>query len=191
MFDPEHYIMKYISTNRSYKWFAVYTKSRAEKKLHAELIKKGIETYLPLLKIKRQWCDRVKIVEEPLLPGYIFVRVSNKEYFEVIVTPGAIRYVCFEGKATPIPECQIEDLKVFLECGGQDLEVTTERIRKGDIIRVVNGPLRNVSGEVVEIRGKRRILLRFDSLGYNVHAEMGVNKVEVVKKSAAAAVTIS
>ena len=174
--------MEYFTFNRPYKWYAVYTRSRAEKKVNTELVKKGIETYLPLLKERRQLSDRIKMIEEPLLSGYIFVKVSNKEYYDVLVTPGAIRYVSFEGKPTPIPDCQIEDLKIFINNKDCKIEVTSEHIRKGDFIKVVYGPLKNVSGEVVEIRGKRRILLRFNSLGYCIHAEMGINKVELVKK---------
>ncbi len=183
------YTMNYITFNKPYKWYAVYTKSRAEKKVHSELIRKGIEAYLPLVKTKRQWCDRIKTVEEPLLRGYVFVKVSNKEYYDALITPGAIRYICFEGRPAAIPDCQIDDLKTLMERGTSGLEVTSERIRKGDIIRVVAGPLQNVNGEVVEIRGKRRILLRFDSLGYSIHAELGVNKIELLKKNVGKRVT--
>lgn len=176
--------------NRSYKWYAVYTKSRAEKRVYAELVSKGIETYLPLIRIRRQCCDRIKTIEEPLLRGYLFVKVSNKEYYDVVVIPGAIRYICFDGKPAAIPDCQIEGLKVFITQEEIGLEVTSERIRKGDSIRVVDGPLKNVSGEVVEIRGKRRILLRFDRLGCCIHVEMGTNKIELIKKGERSCATL-
>jgi len=170
--------MEQIFKKKPYQWYAVYTKSRAEKKVYAELERKGIESYLPLKPERRQWSDRVKVIEEPLIRGYVFVRVSNKEYYDVLVIPGALRYVCFEERPAVIPDCQIADLKIFMEYVGADLEVTSERIRKGDRVRVVTGPLKNVRGEVVEVRGKRRILLRFDSLGYCIHVELGANTVE-------------
>lgn len=175
--------MSYLRFKEPYKWYAVYTRSKAEKKVNRELTKKGVETYLPLLREKRQLSDRIKIIERPLLPGYVFVKISNKEYYDVLVTYGAIRYVCFDGKPTPIPDCQIEDLKLFIENRDCKIEVTSEHIGKGDLIKVVNGPLKNVAGEVVEIRGKRRILLRFDSLGYCIHAEMGINKIVLIKRN--------
>lgn len=175
--------MNTYSIKNVYKWYAVYTKSRYEKKLHAELVGKGIECYLPLKSEKRQLCDRIKVVEEPLIRGYVFVKVSYKEYYDVLISSGALRYVCFEGKPTIIPDCQIEDLKTFMECINCQVEVTSERVRKGDNIRVICGPLKGVCGEAVEIRGKRRILLRFDSLGYCIHAEFGLNTVELISKS--------
>lgn len=175
--------MSFVVFNRPYKWYAVYTKSRAEKKVYAELVRKGIETYLPLIKVKRQWSDRMKIIEEPLLRGYVFVKVSRREYYDVLVTSGALYYICFDGKPTAIPDCQILNLKVFIDCSDSGIEVTSERIHKGDFIWVVCGPLKNLYGEVVEIRGKRRILLRLSSLGYCVHAEVGLNKIELIEKT--------
>ena len=62
-----------------------------------------------------------------------------------------------------------------------EVQVTSEQITKGTFVRIVSGPLNGVSGEVVEIRGKRSIVLRFNNLGFCVHAELGANKVEVVK----------
>jgi len=165
-----------------YHWYAVYVKYKMEKKVYSELTRKGIEVYLPLKKERRQWSDRIKMIEEPLLWGYLFVRVSNKEYDDVLVTKGALRYVCFEGKATPIPDRQIEDLKIFMQFANESVVVTSERISKGDMVRVCKGPFRDIFGEVVEIRGKERLVLRFGSLGYCVHTELGTNKVEIIKK---------
>lgn len=169
------------SFKQPYNWYAVYVKYKMEKKVFSELSKKGIKAYLPLKKVKRQWSDRIKYIEEPLLWGYLFVHVSRKEYFDVLMTQGALRYVCFEGKATPIPSCQIEDLKVFMEVANESVVVTSEHISKGNHVRVCQGPLKDVCGEVIEIRGKQKLLLRFCSLGYSVHAELNTNKVEVVK----------
>ena len=78
-----------------YRWYPVYTNSRAEKKAYQELQRKGIEAYLPLKKEWRQWSDRKKIVEEPLFKSYIFVRISNKEHAEVLMTQGVSRFLYF------------------------------------------------------------------------------------------------
>ena len=92
------------------------------------LSEKSVENYLPLQVEKRQWSDRIKEIEEPLLKGYLFVRVSNKEYFNVLNTTGAVCYISFEGRATPIPEKQIEDLKIFMENYNEKIDVTRENL---------------------------------------------------------------
>ena len=167
--------------NSSYNWFALYTRSRYEKSLHEEMVMRGVESYLPLKVEKKQWSDRVKVIEEPLLRGYLFVKVSNREYFDVLNSTGAVRYVAFEGKAASIPEKQIQDLKQFVTNYNDTLNVTRDRVSKGDLVKIRNGLLKGVHGEVVEIRGKKRIVLRFKSLGYCIHTDISMDEVEFQK----------
>lgn len=168
------------SIKDTYKWYAAFTDSRAEKKVFNELTRVGIKCYLPLKTYKRQWSDRIKNVECPLIPGYIFVHVSTSEFYKVLLASGVRRYVCFENKPVPIPEKQIEDLKCFLQYLNSDIEVTNEPIRKGQLVRIVSGLLAGIEGEVGEIRGKHCILLRFSNLGFSVYAELGNENVEII-----------
>ena len=167
--------------NSTYQWHAIYTRSRFEKKLANLLEQKGINCYLPLKIEKRQWSDRVKKIEEPLLKGYLFVKVSNKEYFDVLNTPGAVCYVSFEGKAAPIPEKQINDLKAFLQYVNDQVDVTRERLSKGEKIIVVTGPLKGVTGELIDFKGKNRIVLRFENIGYCVLTDIPLEQVSIYK----------
>jgi transcription antitermination factor NusG len=84
-------------------WYAVYTKPRSEKKLADLLNDKGIEAYLPMRRTLKQWSDRKKMVDEPLITSYVFVHVFRKNYFEVLNTPGAVKYIWFCGKPAVIP----------------------------------------------------------------------------------------
>lgn len=168
--------------NSSYNWLALYTRSRYEKKLHDDLMMRGVETYLPLKAEKRKWSDRIKVIEEPLLKGYLFVKVSNREYFDVLNSTGAVCYVAFDGKAASIPDKQIQDLKHFVNVYNDNLFVTRERIAKGDQVRVSSGLLKGVTGEVVEIRGKKRIVLRFTSMGYCLHTDISMDEVEFIEQ---------
>lgn len=171
--------MAYIDS--SYNWYALYTRSRYEKKLNEDLISRGVECYLPLKTEKRKWSDRVKLIEEPLLKGYLFVKVSNREYFDVLNNTGAVCYVAFDGKAAAIPEKQIGDLKQFVNTFNDSICVTRDRISKGDVVKVSHGLLKGVHGEVVEIRGKSRIVLRFQSLGYCLHSDISMDEVEFLE----------
>ena len=167
--------------NSNYQWFALYTKSRFEKKVHASLQEKGIECYLPMKVEKRRWSDRVKTVEEPLLKGYLFVRVSNKEYFNVLNTPGAVTYISFGGRPAAIQEKQLEDLKIFLSGYNTQIDVTYDSLNEGTKVIVVSGPMKGVVGEIVEFRGKSRIAIRFKDLGYCVLTDISAKDVETYK----------
>jgi transcription antitermination factor NusG len=170
-----------VNSGRLYNWYAVYLRYQTEKKVNGELCAKGINCYLPIKISKHQWSDRIKAIEEPLLPGYIFVRVSMKEYYEVLLAKGALRYVKFENRPAVIPEKQIQSLKIFVESDHCGIEVTTIRIAKGNFVRVVKGPLKGAVGEVAEVRGKQRLLLRFDKLGYCVQVDLDSNKIKMLK----------
>lgn len=163
-----------------YNWHAVYTKSRAEKKLHSTLSERNIECYLPLKKELRQWGQRKYWIEEPLLRSYLFVRVSEREYYNVLNAAGAVCYVTFGEKAAIIPENQIEALKTFMKTGNRYVELTHNNLKKGDLVEVACGPLKGVLGEVVEMRGQQRILLRFESLGLCVHTDISLNELRKV-----------
>ena len=165
--------------NKTYRWLAIYTRSKFEKKIAAALSEKGIDHYLPLKVEKRKWSDRIKKIEEPLLKGYLFVRVSNKEYFNVLNTPGAVCYITFDGKATPIPDKQINDLKIFMDTINEKIDITQENLEKGKKVIVVSGPLKGVTGELVEFRGKKRIALRFEKLGYCIMTDIPQKDIEV------------
>ncbi|HKJ42103.1 MAG TPA: UpxY family transcription antiterminator [Sunxiuqinia sp.] len=165
---------------REYQWHAVYVKSRAEKKVDKELNFKRIKTYLPLVAVKKQWSDRVKVVEEPLLRGYLFVQVSNKEYVDVLQTSGAVSYVMFSGKAATIPDKQIQALKLFVEKANSKIHVTSETIQKGQQVKVIAGVLAGMEGEITEVRGTKRIVLRFENLGCSVFADVSMELVERV-----------
>jgi len=166
---------------RPYFWHAIYTRSRSEKRLYQELCSKNIECYLPLKKELRQWSDRTKWVEEPLLRSYLFVKVSEREYYDVINSNYAVRYVTFGGKAVPIPERQLEALRIFLEDENRRVDLSFENLEKGERVEVVGGPLKGIQGEIIQIRGKNRIVIRFDSLGTCVYTDISMDLVKQVQ----------
>jgi transcriptional antiterminator RfaH len=160
-------------------WYAAYTNSRAEKKVLKELQKQGIEAYLPLQKKLRQWSDRRKWVEEPLIRCYIFVRIDIGNYYQVLNTNGIVRYISFEGKAVPIPENQIDVLRKLV-ANEADVEVTTENFTPGDKVKVVSGPMHGLEGELVDFRGNRRVMIRIEHIGQQLLVSIPAGFLEVI-----------
>ena len=169
-----------INPSCCYKWYALYTRSRMEKKARLGLEQRGIECYLPLKRVRRQWGKQSRTTYQPLISCYIFVRVSQKERYDVLMADGVSWYIRIDGQPAVIPDCQMDSLKLFMEKQNSDIEVTSERINKGDLVRVTGGPLKDACAEVVEIRGKYRLLIRFRALGCSIHAELGMNTVQLV-----------
>ncbi len=161
-----------VTDTSSLKWYACYTKPRAEKITHLRLLQSEIECYLPLQRTRKKWSDRLKWVNEPLFRSYIFVRVANSDFSKVLHTDGIVRFIKFERNAVPIPETQIEAIRMLL---GQDIEfeVTTDKIKPGQAIEVQVGPLIGLRGELVEYRGKKKVLVRLGEIGQGILVTIG------------------
>ncbi|MCO5936074.1 UpxY family transcription antiterminator [Mucilaginibacter sp. RB4R14] len=149
------------------KWYPVYTHPRAEKKAYAALTEKGVEAYLPLNRKLKQWSDRKKWVEEPLLKSYIFVRIAHHEQAAVLMTKGIARFIYFSGKVAAMPDRQINDLKLLLT-SSLELEVTEEDLQPGEKITIKAGPLKGITGEIIAYRSQKQLLLRLNNLGCSI-----------------------
>ncbi|SOD18672.1 UpxY family transcription antiterminator [Pedobacter xixiisoli] len=166
--------------DNQYRWYPVYTNSRAEKRACKELQKKQIECYLPLKKELKQWSDRKKIVEEPLFTSYIFVKISSREYAEVLMTQGISRFLYFSGKIAIMPDKQMEDLKLLMS-SGEDLELIEYEIQPGEKVLVNAGPFKGMIAELISIKNKKSLVLKLENLGYAIHVNTSMAYIEPFK----------
>ena len=149
------------------RWYALYTRPRAEKQVFQRLTETGIETFLPLQKTYRMWSDRKKIVEKPLLSSYIFVKTKSKHFPVVYKTLGVVKFVTFEGHPASIPQKQIDNLRLLIN-SDEEIEISSEKFAKGDNVEVVNGSLIGLTGELIKIGTRNRFIIRIDSLEKNL-----------------------
>ncbi len=154
-------------------WHALYVASRQEKKVLERLQQKNIETYLPILKTMKQWSDRKKMVELPLLNAYIFVHITSLESDKTVQTPGVVNFVRAEGKIAKVREVEIERLKQLIELGYQ-MEVggVKHNYKEGDKIKITSGALKNIEGFVVENKEGRYIDVLLESIGQSIRVKL-------------------
>jgi len=162
-----------------YKWYVVYTQPRAEKKAGEYLAEKNIRFYLPLVTTIRQWSDRKKKVELPLFPSYLFVYVSQREYYEVLNITGISRYLFFEGKAATISQKEIDKIKMLLN-SDIDMEVSHNEILPGELIEITHGPLRGIRGEMVQYKGERKVAIRIKQIDFSLLIQVGVGHLKIM-----------
>ena len=159
----------------SFKWYAVYTRPRWEKKVNILLQQQGIESYCPLNKVRRQWSDRVKMVEEPLFKSYVFVKVDEDGRTPVRMTDGVINFVYWDGKPALVKEKEIQAIKLFLE-EHQNVELVKMELKANDHVRVIAGPMMDKEGKVLEVKHKvARVAI--ESLGYILVAHIDRSKL--------------
>jgi transcriptional antiterminator RfaH len=153
--------------NNEDKWYALYTRPRAEKLVYQRLVEANIETFLPIQKTYRKWSDRKKLVEKPLLSSYIFVKTNSKNFPAVYKTNGVVKFISFEGQPVSIPQKQIDNLRLLVNSDAE-IEVTSEKFAPGDNVEVVNGALIGLTGELVKIGTHNRVIVRIDRLDQNL-----------------------
>ena len=167
-----------VKDNR--KWFAIYVKSRSEKKVLKLLEDIGIESFLPLITRVKQWSDRKKKVEEPLFRSYLFVNISLSDYYTVLNVNGVVKFITFEKKPVPVPDNQIIAIKKYLN----DTELHSidyEDFKEGELVRIKSGQMKELIGRFVKINGKHRIIIDIEAVGQSIPINIARSNVEAVK----------
>lgn len=161
-------------------WFAVHTRCRHEKKVEAELQRKGIETFLPLISQTRQWSDRKTIIEFPLFPCYLFVRVAiaPAAHISVLQTNGVVTVLGTNGRPTPIPDFQIESTRTLITN-----KVPFEQhpfLKVGQRVRVRGGSLDGVEGVLLATGKDRKLVLSLELIKQSLAVSLDGYDVEPV-----------
>jgi len=161
------------------RWFAVRTATRWELKASSELTRRGMENYLPLGRSKRNWSDRIKIINQPIFPGYIFVRFQPDDRIRVLEAPGVKQIVGIGHTPAPMEDSEIENLKKL--AASHALLAPWPYLHAGQRIRVQRGPLAGVEGFVVSAgHDNLRIVVSVNLLQRSVAAEVDRECVEAV-----------
>ena len=78
---------------------------------------KGYEEFLPTYMSRRHWSDRVREIELPLFPGYIFCKFDVTDRLPLLVIPGVMSVVSFGGTPMPVPEREIAAIEHVVNSG--------------------------------------------------------------------------
>ena len=136
-------------------WYAVFTASRAEKRVKERLEQAGIENYLPVRGGEFVRDGLVKRLEVPVITGCIFVRVSEMNLPSLLSIGGVIALLKEKQGPVVISDEQLDSLRI---------EVVNGKIPVGSGVRVIQGELTGVQGELVEVAGGHRIMVHVPCL---------------------------
>lgn len=172
-------------TNESTKdvrWYAVYVRSRYEKKVHHYFLEKGLSSFLPLIETVRQWSDRKKKVEEPLIRGYVFVRINyQKEHIHVFDTDGVVKFIGIGRTPSVISERDIDWLK-RLTREPDAIGETVISIPVGKKVRVLAGPFKDMEGVVRKEGREERLVVYFESIMQGVEITIAPELLAPIEK---------
>jgi transcriptional antiterminator RfaH len=164
------------------RWYACYTRARHEKRVDEHLSRRGVETYLPLLAQERRWSDRMKVVEVPLFPGYVFGRFTLDQIHQVLTVPGVATVIRQNGFPSAIADEELENVRRFVAALAETGQVPEpRRLEPGQAVRVMRGPFAGVEGVVVERRGRRRVLVGLSTIGQGMEIDIDGESLEPLR----------
>lgn len=162
-------------------WYALYVNSRAEKRVMESLIQKNIEAYVPFIKTMKQWSDRKKLIELPLFNGYVFVKTNGFENVKILQTKGVVNFVKHVGKIAEIREIEIKRLKQIVDLGYSiEAGVLSKKYNKGDKIKILSGPLKNIEGFVLNVNNEQFIEVILEKIGYCIKVKLPQGLLESI-----------
>jgi transcription antitermination factor NusG len=157
-------------------WYALYTKHQHEKVVARNLACKGFEIFLPLYAAARNWKDRVKLLDLPLFPCYVFLRGDLGRRLDIISTPGIYAFVSNAGQPAAIPTAEIDGIRHAVGSGAR---VEPHPFLKcGEWVRVKSGPLAGNEGILVRKKNIYRLVLSIEMLGKAAAVEVDAVLIE-------------
>lgn len=160
-------------------WYAAYTCPNHEKKVAKQLDRRSIEQLLPVYYSVRQWQDRKVRLARPLFPGYVFVRIPVQQRLRVLEVPGVARLVGFGSEPARLPD---EDIRSIQCCMAGEVSVEPSPYACiGRRVRVKNGPLCGLTGVVVRLRNRTRLVLSIDLIRSSATIEADQLDVEPIQ----------
>lgn len=151
-------------------WYVIRVRPRSERLAAAALRGKQYLEFLPLYQKRSRWSDRVKVIEQPLFPGYVFCRAESSGQPPLITTPSIIEILSFGGRPALVSEKEIDDIKAVVRSG-----LNSEPwpyLREGDRVRIIRGSLAGVEGVLVRSKTDWRMVLSVDILCRSIAVEV-------------------
>ena len=156
-------------------WYAVQTRSNSERLVYRVLEEKGYELFLPMYSEQRRWSDRMKQINIPLFPGYVFCRLDSHNRFPILQSSGVVRIVGNGNLPIPIPEEEIEAVKNVVQ---STLPYTPwSSLAPGHRVVVERGPLMGLQGVLLRVKQGHRLVVSISMLQRAVAVELDASWV--------------
>lgn len=163
-------------------WFALLTRSNFEQIVYNNIIQKQIPAFLPLTKRRSRRKDRNLMIEAPLFSGYFFVKSTFDPYdqLNILKTFGAVKLLGNKSGPVPVPQSQIESLKIMTSANVDLITGSTVNLKKGDPVMILKGAMAGVKGEFSRHKGKGRVIIKIDIMGQYAGVEVIESNIEKV-----------
>ena len=168
-----------VRCDGAFPWFALQVRTRHEIGISDYLSAKGYEQFLPLYKCRKRWSDRIKEVQAPLFPGYLFCRFDPQARLPILKTPGVVQVVGNGRSPIPVCDSEISALQTLIASGLPNQPWPF--LHAGDKVQIQAGPLRGLEGVLVAFKGSCHLVLSVTLLQRSVAVEIDSALVSPVR----------
>jgi transcription antitermination factor NusG len=162
-------------------WFALQVRTTRELSVAVLLRGRGYTPFLPLYRCRKRWSDRIKVVDAPLFPGYVFCRLDIQNRLPVLMTPGVTQIVGYSRLPAPVDEAEINAIQTVIASGFPNQPWPFLQV--GDRVRIERGPLSGLEGILLSIRGSHRLVLSVSLLQRSVALEIDAASVKWLRSA--------
>lgn len=166
-------------TGARFPWFALQVHTNHELRVANFLRGRGYDPFVPLYRCRKLWSDRIKVVDAPLFPGYMFCRLNLHYRLPALMTPGVIRIVGRDRLPVAVDEAEINAIQTIVTSGLPNQPWPF--LQAGDRVQIDRGPLRGLEGILVEVRGARRLILSVTLVQRSVAVEIDSALVKLLR----------
>jgi transcription antitermination factor NusG len=159
-----------LTASSQFPWFALQVRTRQEAGVAQQLNGQGYERFLPLYKLRKRWSDRIKEVDAPLFPGYLFCRFNPQDRLPILKTPGVIQIVGFNNGPAVVDESEIRSIQTLVATGAP--HQPWPFLATGDRVRIESGPLLGLEGILIDVKRVHRLILSVTLLQRSVAVEI-------------------
>ena len=175
--------------NQGRRWYVLHTYSGYEENV-ARNLKQRVDTLdmgdkifnvlVPIEKKTKIKNGKRKVVEEKIFPGYVLVEmeVTDESWYVVRNTPNVTGFIGVGSVPTPVSEEEIKSLKKRM--GEEDPKFKIDVI-VGDLVRITEGPFKNLEGKVVVVdEAKGKIKVNVSMFGRETPVELDFLQIKKV-----------
>ena len=147
-------------------WYVANT-CRQEKKIKQRLDSMWIENFIPFQQIARKIHGVDKLIEVPVIPNLVFIHTTLKTCMSLIQEYAFdMRYLRDRetGNFLIVPDKQMNDFMFLLDFSKEMVEVVNENLKKGDKVRVIKGDFAGIEGELIRVKGHKRVVVRLEGV---------------------------
>lgn len=152
-------------------WYVAYTYPRCETKVNRQIRDMGITSFLPIKQVERQWSDRIKKMEVPLFPSYLFIYTTPSQFHALLQIPELSRIISFGGTPAIVKDEEVEAIKLLVQ-RKVNIEPQAGAFTVGQRVKVMRGPLAGIEGLLIRKNAKDRFVVQVETLRQHIPFEV-------------------